>query len=380
MGIGAAVAAVATTLAEVTVAGALEAIAITGAVLSVVGTVTKSPILSKIGMGLAVVGGVGAFATGAMGVGGTALFGPSTAASVEGDALAVSEVGSAAASGGVEAGAWDVAGAAGDVGAAAGGAASSTVPDVIGSLSGDATSVATAAGNPSVALGADPAASLADGTGTAIANTTDPAETLTLASETKDVAPWDTAVDTAAKGADGTALNANPANVYTQGAGVTPGADSTASGAAKGTWGSVNNDVNFQSGMEAGKKAIDSPGQSALGGAFGRVVDYAGDHPVVAMGVLQAGGSMLSSAFSGLTPAQINALNAQAAANDAATALVKRQAANMAMPKSVASLAPVTGTPAPLLPTPANAVTGAVGQPGFINQPKGGPQVTGVPA
>jgi hypothetical protein len=94
---------------------------------------------------------------------------------------------------------------------------------------------------------------------------------------------------------------------------------------------------------------------------------FAKDNPLLAYGALQAGGSLLTGAFSTLTPAQVAALTAQASANDAAAALTRQQTANLAQPKAVASLAPVTGTPAPLVPQ------------GFINQPKL-PAVTGVPA
>ena len=86
-------------------------------------------------------------------------------------------------------------------------------------------------------------------------------------------------------------------------------------------------------------------------------MDFVGKHPTLAFGALQAGGSLLSGMTSTLTPAQVSALQAQAAANNAAAALTQQQAANLAMPKAVASSAPVTGTP-PLVP----------GQQGLINR------------
>ena len=98
---------------------------------------------------------------------------------------------------------------------------------------------------------------------------------------------------------------------------------------------------------------------------------FVGKNPVVALGALQAGGSLLSGLTSTVTPAQVTALNAQAAANDAAAALQKQQTANLAMPKAVASSAPVTGTPATLVPPNAT--------PGFINQAQR-QQVTGAAA
>ncbi len=88
---------------------------------------------------------------------------------------------------------------------------------------------------------------------------------------------------------------------------------------------------------------------------FGSILDFAKKNPVVALGALQAGGSLLSGATSTLTPAQVTALNAQAAANDAAAALTKQQTSNLAAPKAVASSAPVTGTPQPLVPQAARS-------------------------
>jgi hypothetical protein len=111
-------------------------------------------------------------------------------------------------------------------------------------------------------------------------------------------------------------------------------------------------------------------------------VDYAGEHPVIALGALQAGGSLLTGAFSTLTPAQVNAYNAQAAANDAAAAFTRSQTQNLQMPKSVAYSAPVTGS-AQLVPIAAQptAAPAAAPAPGFINQaPVPSAPVTGTAA
>ena len=95
---------------------------------------------------------------------------------------------------------------------------------------------------------------------------------------------------------------------------------------------------------------------------------------------------MISGATSTLTPAQVSAYDAQAAANNAAAAQQRQQTAAMAMPKSVASSAPVTGTPQTLVPgtaTPAPiAATGAtMPTTGLINQaPMTANNVTGAPA
>lgn len=70
------------------------------------------------------------------------------------------------------------------------------------------------------------------------------------------------------------------------------------------------------------------------------------------MGVLQAGGAFLEGAFDDLKPAQVEAYRAQAAANNAATALAQKQLSNMNSKIPVASRvqpAPVTGAPRSLI-------------------------------
>jgi hypothetical protein len=131
--------------------------------------------------------------------------------------------------------------------------------------------------------------------------------------------------------------------------GLNPAGDSTGAGSGSAGGG-------FQVGGGAG---------GSNSGTFGKIVDYVGNHPVLGLGALQSLGGLISGATSTLTPAQVSQLNAQAAANNAAAALVSRQTSAQSQPKSVASLAPVTGTPAPLLQTGP--------PPGLIN-------VTGVPA
>jgi hypothetical protein len=125
----------------------------------------------------------------------------------------------------------------------------------------------------------------------------------------------------------------------------------------------LGNSTGFMS--PGGTPAATSPFSNLLSG----IGDFTKNNQMLSYGILQAGGSLLTGAFSTLTPAQVTALDAQAAANNAASALTAQQTANLAMPKSVASSSPVTGAPAQLVPSPA----------GFINQaPR--PQVTGVPA
>ena len=101
-----------------------------------------------------------------------------------------------------------------------------------------------------------------------------------------------------------------------------------------------------------------------IGGIIGKIMQFSKDNQLLTYGATQALGNFISGATNTVTPAQVAQLNAQAASNNAAAALLTRQTAAQSQPKTVASLAPVTGVPAPLL-TPS--------APGLIN-------VTGYPA
>lgn len=95
--------------------------------------------------------------------------------------------------------------------------------------------------------------------------------------------------------------------------------------------------------------------------AWTSIKEFLKNNDRLAAGVIQAGGSFISGATNGLTPAQIAALNAQAEVNQAAANLSRTQQANMAQPLPVASRAPpVTGAPIGLINTPPRVnVTGA---------------------
>jgi hypothetical protein len=367
-GIGAAIGVV------TTVAGALETVAAVGAVIGVVGAVTKNPVLSKVGLGLGIVGGVGALASSALGIGTTALFGVQTATEAGTDAAG-------AAATGVESGAFD--------------AASGAAPDAIGSLSAsdagaalglpDATSASAApaiadAAPPAIAEAANPATAAADipgavPTGTELA----PEDAAALQTSTSNAAS-DGLINTGlattsdsnagAAGAAGvpTDTSVSPPTAYSPAAGTTPGAAGGEAGDATlpvppqppGNLGAtdpatgqiITSYVDPSSG-----KIVNMP--DAAPGTFGKLVDYVGAHPVIALGALQGAGSLLSGWTSTLTPAQVSALNAQASANQAAANLANQQAANLNMPKAVASSTPVTGTPAPLVPTRPSLLNGA---------------------
>jgi hypothetical protein len=164
-----------------------------------------------------------------------------------------------------------------------------------------------------------------------------------------------------------TDLSAAPPGTQTA---LAPGGSGTSG--VSDSFGSPNTDPNFLAGKVSGEAAEFNPAQSSAGGSgvFGQLGSFIEKHPTLAFGALQAGGSLLSGVTSTLTPAQVAALNSQAAANDAATALSNQQRTNLAMPKSVASSQPVSGTPGPLVPQTA----------GFINQAPRLAQVTGTPA
>lgn len=340
----------------ISVTTVLESVAIVGAVLSVAGAVTKNKTLSMIGMGLGIVGGVGALASSALG-GSAAIFGEAAGGSFAGEAGAVSEVGSAAASGGVEAGAFDstlggvVAG-----GAEAGGggaiAAGGQTLDMIDSLA--SAPAVGAADSPVINTASTPGIASAEemGSGFLTAGKQMPTDLTTGAT---------TATDTSTAAASPSVSTAtSPAA-----AGTTPGAS-----VASDVTGGVDTTSSFASGAAPGSASTGSgTASTGTGGMFGKLIDYAGSHPVLAMGAVQAGGSLLSGMFSSVTPAQAALYNAQAAQNQAAANMIATQTANLQAPKAVASTAPVTGAPKELVP----------GYNGLINQ-TARPNVTGAVA
>lgn len=357
---------VAVGLADViTVTTVLESVAAVGAVLGVVGTVTKNKALSMAGLALGVVGGVGSLAAGA------GLFGADAGASLFGTAPAASTADTAAS------GAAD--------------AAEAASSDTIGSITGDAAQVA----NPELggATGFIPG-SATSAVPTAAANAADPAASLGAGPAGAVPAGAEMAPE------DATALQNSVGAAQASGTNATGLVTSTAPSGMPDTPGIINADTTPGTPMPptppdtppppgAAPTAAQTPGNWAWGvngsegtatiadpsagdpGMLGGILSFANKNPVVALGMLQSAGSLLSGATSTLTPAQVSALNSQAAANDAAAAFQNQQRANLAMPKSVASSSPVTGTPSPLVPS-------APG--GFINQPPRQPPITGVPA
>jgi hypothetical protein len=335
----------ATTISLTTV---LESVAVVGAVLSVAGMVTKNKTLSMIGAGLGLVGGVGALASSALG-GSAALFGATDAA---GGAGAAASAGGSFAEGLTPATAGTVGGAvdAGGFDATFGGAVSTagdvaaTTPDVLGQLSEGP--VVSSASDPVAASGPNAASADQMASGFLKAGDTAPTDITNLnTTANAEVNPTGTPTTTAAD-----ASNASTTPPPATATGNTPLSPDSVSA------------------TNASDKLISdaSSGSGGSGGVFSNLLGFVDKHPALAFGAVQAGGTFLSGLTSSLTPAQVAQLNAQAAQNQAAANLTNLQTSNLAMPKSVASLNPVTG------PTPSLV-------PGFINSaPK--IAVTGAPA
>ena len=338
MGLAAAVG-VAIGLATSTV---FEVVAAVGVTLSVIGAVTHDKILSDVGLGLGLVGGIGGLAAsagliGADAVSGATLFGPEAAASTAD-------------------------------------AAASTGGDVVDSFS------STDALYEGAGFDAGNATLSAADTGTAAADTSAAA-----------AASGDAAAFAPPPGEGtfvGASQDATTAGAATQGGAITAGPPTTAAATATPdpavlsqsmppnpalTAGANNTASILNAPAGAGGAGIIGSGGGTLApdssGLLGDITGFVQKNPLLAYGVLQAGGSLISGLTSTLTPAQVTALNAQAAANQAAANLTTQQTQNLAQPRSAATLAPVTGAPNNII-TPPNA--------GIIN---GAPpvNVTGAP-
>lgn len=333
----------------------LEAVAAVGSVLGAVGAVTGDKTLSTVGMVIGGIGGIGALAgsAGLLGAGAStdSLFGVAPAASTGSAATSDFDALTAQQDDAVYGASSDSSLINGPSSYAAGAVTSAPLPDVINSLSGQGTeemyqsgampgqdSLSTAAASPQQA--ANPASDALS----------QPAATPVAAPATQTVQP----------AAVTTTTPATPAPVT-----GTPSAVSTAdqnwyklqypNGAPEGT--TLKN-------VATGNSFTITNGSLTPTTQGSGIMDFlkTAGGGTLGMGVLQAGGAFLQGAFNPLTPAQVSAYNAQAAANNAAAAVTQQQAANMNSPIPVArrvASAPVTGTP-------------AAQQPGIINQPMQG--------
>lgn len=351
-GIGTAVTAVASSVGIGITATALTVgfttIAAVGAVVGVVGAVTHNKILSTVGMVLGGIGGIGALASGAglLGAGGGLLEGASTPAAAnlaaEGS-IGFIDSGSFAVEGGA---AVEGANAVADAAQAAAG----SVPGFVdsGSFAGiNAAGEAAGASGPGIseALGAGKA-------GLSMFGTEAKPDAVDANAITQQTALAGGATGAAAS--SGVPVASAPPNALAPGTSAAPPLVASNPSA---TPTSLTNDGEWDL----------TPGKSADSSPFAGILDFANKHPVVALGALQAAGSFISGATNELTPAQVDLYKSQSAANDAATLLVKQQTANLAMPKAVASSAPVSGQ-AQLVPINARPPPVPSPQGGFINQ------------
>lgn len=330
-----------------TLATTLTAVATVGATLGAIGAVTHDKTLGTIGMVMGAVGGVGALAANA------GLFGEeATTASLFGSDPVPVDV---------------------------------TAPDIAADVAGnnDLSSLATLPGLPTDATTA--AADAVDATGNFAASPVSALDTATQAAsgdvqslingssaspQIKSVVGQnvDDATNQLVKSTGGGTLPSgsptDKASIDAAGSGTSPSAASATTPAAPMTVGPMP-DVKIPGQTYQGADGVtyvsDGTKWTAQTGFFGSLMKS----PMAQYGVIQAAGSFLSGAFDPLKPAQVEALNAQAAANKASAAFTAQQTSNMQGALPVATRTAVTGKPAPL--------SGA----GLINN---APAVTGVAA
>lgn len=337
-----------------TAVGAFEIIGAVGATLSAVGAVTGNKGLTQAGMVLGVAGGVGALASDA------GLIGGSAASAASNDAADA-----AAGMGGDSAAAYNAA-------SAASYASISPTGDV--TLTGAADNLAT---------GVDATSGLAgdlSSSGGQLIGGDVPGSGTTVQSMNSQAANVDPTY--------GGVLNSNaPSPGATVDAGATPtpgqagsavtgdtGVDNTLTGTAASNQAGNLADLpaTDPQAILAGGTTKPLPDDASItdkilgtGGGNGLISSmqsWAKDNPMVSYGLLQGASQFVGGAFSKLTPAQVNALNAQAAANLAGANLTNQQRQNMTGGVPSASYTP--------------RVTGIIN----TNPTGAGANVTGVPA
>jgi hypothetical protein len=323
--------------------GAIAATAFTvtaavGATIGAIGAVTHNKALTYVGAGLGLVGGIGSLASAAGVLGDSALTQP-----LWGGAQTAADTTAAAAP------------------TAEAAAAGSTSGDVIQSLAGSSSLTDQAAAASEAAMG--PTGTTATDVAAAASQAATPPADAAFSLEGVDLN----------KPVNVGAGDQTPAPVYT----AAPG-ETNAPATEQSTFGPANNAFGTpgQSGTGAfgGQPLIPTNTTDQAGGvssSLSGILGFVKDNPLLAYGALQAGGQFLSGMTSTLTPAQVNSLNAQAAANQAAANLTAQQTANLAQPKPIATLSPVTGNPGQ--PIIAQPTAGMINSAPRVN-------VTGVPA
>lgn len=323
--------------ATLTLGTALTAVAAVGATLGAIGAVTGDKTLSTIGMITGAVGGIGALAANAGLFGASAttesLFGPSSTAASGADASLTAAGHSALQT-----------------------AASSANDDIISSLGSfkpDMTLPSFDAGTSAVAGSAS-----SDLSGL-LSSSADPATAAARLNPTPSGVTFPSTSVSAPGGMPTADASVSASALPTTSAPAAPTADVTGAPSV----GMPKNPTLGQSFTGADGETYKYTGAGSTGweqqkGFFENLVSS----PSGQLGMLQAGGSLISGFFDPVKPAQVDALNAQAAVNRAAANLSTTQQTNMAAPIPVATRAQqpqVTGAPQGLINNPVNrSVTG----------------------
>jgi len=315
-------------IAEITVTTALEVVAAVGATVGAIGAVTGNKTLQMVGAGLGLVGGIGAIASSAGAFGAAA----DSAGSVFGGSATAGDA------------------AAGSVGANS---------DVISTMS-------NASGIP----GYTGAATNIDAATAAIPNTSFSDAMASGAASSLQGPSSDSSADTLTLGDSNPSAGASTANAASTPVNTTPAAAQAPGGFSLANPPppslTVGADTPYSS---LGASNIAGAGTgSTTPTTLDGILNFVKQNQMLSYGIAQAAGSLISGATSTLTPAQVGALNSQAAANQAAANLTTMQTANLSQPRSIATLAPVTGAPQNIVTTPSA---------GMINS---APAVTGAPA
>jgi hypothetical protein len=343
----------------------LAVVAAVGATISAVGAVTGSKALTIAGGVIGAVGAIGGLAQSAGLLGDIA--GESTLANSVGagssEAIAQGTTAAETAS------PFDAAAASGSAGidqeisnwsqygAVSGLNPSTGTTDIIDSVSGNVSNVGEVAPTTSVAnTDVNPL-------GTVQANTQAPLVTPSTATDTGTASGSASAYQTTFGDSTNTASAMPPSAPPAPGA---PGLTTTGPTGSLTTGGTINNPslINAGSGLNDPNITMTSGGPSV----FGKIGSFIKDNGQLTGMLAQGAMSFIAGATSSLTPAQVDALKAQATQNTAAAnlynqqaALVARQNQNMSQPLPVATrTAPVTGTPAGMINAPPpQQITGA---------------------
>lgn len=313
-----------------------------GATVGAIGAVTGSKALSIAGGALGAVGGIGALADSAGVFGSGGLFGSTSTGAVEAGTAGASVSDSAA-----SIGAAPVTSAASpyaDVGALMNAQGIGTSTDVISSISGTTapSGVLQAAAPAPEAMPVNQAGGLIEQGG---------GEGGTLGTQN----------NPAATGMINTGSTPSPATAGTTPAAPTPPEPPPVPGSGATPTAAESNASGFPAG--GGPKGP-TGGAVAAPSFWGNMLSWIEGHPTLALGGISAAGSFLSGAFNPKTPAEVNALNAQAAKNqadigliNAQTQITSQQASNMQQPVPGATR------------TRTNTGTQGMNTPGLINRP-----------